>query len=65
MTIKHPFQQWLDDQGVEDVRFYPQNPDESSTTELLNSALNAVQRYQQGDRVAYEDNTPEPHHHSA
>ena len=50
----HPFQQWLDDNGVVDVRFYPANPSESSANQLLDDAMKAVTAFEQGKTVPYE-----------
>lgn len=54
---QHPFQSWLEDKGVLDVRFYPLNPSESTATSLLDSAHNAVRAYEENNYVPYEDNT--------
>jgi len=55
MNTKGDFQQWLEDKGAVDVRFFPSNPSESTATELLDSAYKAVKAYESGNCVPYED----------
>lgn len=52
---KHPFQKWIDENGINDVRFFPQNPSRSTPTELMNEAMSAVNDYEEGRTVPYED----------
>jgi hypothetical protein len=54
---QHPFQQWLEQNGAVDVRFYPANPSDGTVTKLLDDAMKAVSAYERGDYVAYEDTT--------
>lgn len=56
MSETHAFQKWIDEKGVNDVRFFPQNPSRSSTTELMDEALHAVKAHEAGLTVPYEDN---------
>lgn len=58
-STKHPFQKWIEDSGVIDVRFYPNNPNTSSASDLLDSAFEAITRYEAGHFVPYEDNVAE------
>lgn len=60
-TQKHPFQQWLEDEGVSDVRFFPANPSTSAPTELLDEAYRAVVSFKAGKTVPYEDNIDDSH----
>jgi hypothetical protein len=53
---KHPFQQWMEEEGVCDVRFFPANRSSSTPTELLDEAYRAVIAYKRGKTVPYEDN---------
>jgi len=55
----HPFQKWVEDKGVVDVRFYPSNPSASMAKDLLDSAYEAVREYEAGNSVPFEDNTPD------
>ena len=52
---RHSFQDWLDVNGVNDVRFYPQNPTRSTPLELMDEALRAVKAFEAGKTVPYED----------
>ena len=58
-TKRHPFQDWLETEGVCDVRFFPANPSRSSPTELLDEAYRAVVAFKAGKTVPYEDNVTE------
>lgn len=60
-TQTHPFQQWLEDAGVSDVRYFPANPSTSAPTELLDEAYRAVVAYKAGRTVPYEDNVDDKH----
>jgi len=61
MTQQHPFQQWMEEKGVCDVRFYPENRSSSAPTELLDEAYRAVMAYESGKTVPYEDNVGDRH----
>ncbi|CAB5493871.1 hypothetical protein BTHERMOSOX_845 [Bathymodiolus thermophilus thioautotrophic gill symbiont] len=49
------FQEWMDSKGYTDVRFYPLNTEESSTVDILDSALHSVTEYEQGKGARYTD----------
>lgn len=57
-VTQHPFQQWLDDRGAVDVRFYPAYTSDGSATKLLDDAMKAVKAYEAGNYVPYTDPTP-------
>ncbi|SFV88425.1 hypothetical protein MNB_SUP05-SYMBIONT-7-275 [hydrothermal vent metagenome] len=49
------FQNWMNSKGYTDVRFYPLNSEESSTVDILSSALLSVKAYEKGEGEAYQD----------
>ena len=57
--IRHPFQQWIDDNNIVDVRFYPGNPDATSALKLMDDAHAAVCAYEKGESKPYVDNIEE------
>lgn len=59
MTEVHPFQKWVDDNGVIDIVFCPVNPSESTAMSLLDSAHKAVLTYEAGRSIPYVGNVPQ------
>lgn len=55
MNTKATFEMWNEKYGVRGVRFYPQNPTDSSPTSILESASKSVQAIRDGRVVAYKD----------
>lgn len=55
----HPFQSWIEENGVRDIRFFPANVSVSTPTELLDEAMEAVRAYENGKTVPYNDNLDE------
>ncbi len=55
MNNNNGFQNWMDSKGYTDVRFYPLNTGESSTVDILDSALYSVQSYEKKEGKAYTD----------
>ncbi len=53
------FQEWINENEIVDVRFYPKNPTESAASQILDDAMKAIQSYELGNFVNYEDDTPE------
>lgn len=49
------FQEWMNSKGYTDVRFYPLNSEESSTVDILDSALFSVQSYEKDEGDPYTD----------
>lgn len=49
------FQNWMDSKGYTDVRFYPFNSEESSTVDILSSALFSVKAYENNEGESYQD----------
>ena len=56
-TETHPFQKWINDNKVKDVRFYPQNPSATSPSKLMDDAYAAVIAHEEGNSVPYIDET--------
>lgn len=53
------FQDWMNANEYTDVRFYPVNPEESSTVDILKSALHSVKEYEKNGGKPYQDNIKE------
>ena len=49
------FQAWMDNSIYTDVRFYPINSEESSTVDVLSSALHSVKVYENNQGNPYKD----------
>lgn len=56
---KHPFQVWIEENDVCDVRFFPANNVTSTPSELLDEAMRAISAYEEGKTVPYSDNVEE------
>lgn len=57
-TNIHPFQNWVNENKVKDVIFYPTNPAESSASSILDDAYSAIHSYENNECISYVDNTP-------
>lgn len=52
---EHSFQEWMNENGYTDVRFYPSNPSKFTTIDMLDGAYAAVVAHDKGQSVPFED----------
>ncbi len=56
-TMKtNTFQAWMDENGYDDVRFYPRNTSAYGVSDMMKSASVAVTLYDGSQGTTYEDN---------
>ena len=51
------FQNWMNDNGYDTVRFYPENTSAYGATDMIDCANEAVKLYDEGEYSDYQDNT--------